>query len=242
MANGERRSMLLRHRFESVEQVKAHLHAADGRSLLFFRDPSLQLAAGAPVMLELSFAASEQTRVVRANLVARSEGQGSWLATANTRFAREVHDRGLVQRRGRRLGADLPLRLIRRAGGSEHMVTLLDLSISGAHIGGGLPGSLVAGSELELRLACTMLGQPPDLGRATVAWVEDGEAGLAFDRAQSSCRVSVGRLFQSLQKEWEAARTVDHLPGCCAGKGAIEPPLPRLRADGKNDLARAKTG
>ena len=95
---------------------------------------------------------------------------------------------------------------------------------------------------MELRLACTDFGQPPDLGHATVAWVEEGEAGLAFDRAQSSCRISVGRLFQSLQKDWESARIVDHLPGCCAGKGVLEPPLPRLRVDGKNDQSRAKTG
>jgi len=241
MTNGDPRSTMLRQRFESVEQLKAHLHVAEGRSLLFFRDPTLNLAAGAAVLLELVFANSEQTRVVRANLVARSEAQGWWLATGNTRFAREVRERGLAPRRGRRLGADLPLR-IRRPDGSEHLVTLLDLSIAGAHIGGGLPRSLAPGSELDLRLSCNELGQAPELGRAKVVWIEEGEAGLMFDRASPSCRVSVGRLFQTLQKQWEAAGTVDHLAGCCAGGGLLEPALPRLRADGKDDLSRARTG
>jgi hypothetical protein len=241
MTNGDRRSVMLRQRFESIEQLKAHLHVADGRSLLFFRDPGLNLAAGALVLVELVFANSEQTRVVRANLVARSEAQGSWLATGNARFAREVRESGLVPRRGRRLGADLPLR-IRRLDGSEHLVTLLDLSISGAHIGGGLPRSLARQSEMDLRLACNELGQTPELGRAKVVWIEEGEAGLTFDRTNSSCRVSVGRLFQTLQKQWEAARSVDHLAACCADRGLLEPVLPRLRADGKDDVSRGRTG
>jgi PilZ domain-containing protein len=241
MAREDRRSTLLRHRFESVEQLKAHLHTVDGRTLLFFRDPTLGLGAGASVLLELTFAMSEQTRVVRASLVARSEGQGFWLAMANGHFARDVNDRGLVPRRTRRLGADRPLR-IRRADGSEHLVTLLDLSIAGARIGGGLPRTIAPGSELDLRLASPELGLIPELGRATVVWTDEGEAGLTFDRALSTCRVSVGRMFQALQKEWEKARTVDHLSGCCASGGLIEPPVPRLRADGKNDVARAMTG
>jgi hypothetical protein len=240
MTNGDRRSAMLRQRFETIEQFKAHLHVAEGRSLLFFRDPTLNLAAGAAVLVEMVFANSEQTRVVRANLVARSEAQGSWLATGNARFAREVRDRGLAPRRGRRLGADLPLR-IRRPDGSEHLVTLLDLSIAGARIGGGLPHSLAPGSELDLRLSCNELGQTPELGHAKVVWFEEGEAGLMFDRASSSCRVSVGRLFQTLQKQWERARTVDHLAGCCAEGGLLEPALPRLRADGKDDMSRART-
>jgi hypothetical protein len=241
MANGERRSTLLRLRFESVEQLKAHLHVVQGRSLVFFRDAGLQIPAGGAVMLELAFTNSEQTRAVRATHVARSEGQGSWLATATGHFAREVHDRGIVPRRGRRLGADLPLR-IRRQNGSEHLVTLLDLSIAGGRIGGGLPTSVVRGSSLDLRLLSPTVGQPPDLGQATAAWVEDGEAGLVFDRARSACRVSVGRLFQGLQKEWETARTIDHHPGCCVGQGVLDPPLPRLRVDGKDDASRAKAG
>jgi hypothetical protein len=242
MAKDDRRSStLLRHRFSSVEQLKAHLHAVDGRSVLFFRDPTLMIAPGAPVLLEILFAQSEQTRVVRSTLVARTEGQGSWLAMPNTRFARDVQDRGLVQRRWRRVGTDRPMRA-RWPDGSEQMVTLLDLSIAGARIGGGLSRGLEPGCEVDLRLASAEVGLSPDLGRATVVWSQDGEAGLQFDRASTTCRVSVGRLFQLLQQQWEKSRSVDHVHGCCAGGALLEPPLPRLRVDGKNDAARAKTG
>src|SRR5260370_33103323 len=75
MTNGDRRSAMLRQRFEAVEQLKAHLDVAEGRSLLFFRAPTLNPAAGAAVLVELVFANREQTRVVRATLVARSEAQ-----------------------------------------------------------------------------------------------------------------------------------------------------------------------
>ncbi|HEX9576923.1 MAG TPA: PilZ domain-containing protein [Myxococcales bacterium] len=241
MANDDRRSLLLRHRFDSGDQLKTHLHVVEGLSLLFFRDPALNLAAGAAVLLEVILASSEQARVVRASLVARVEGQGSWLAIPNSKFAREVHDRGFIERRGRRLGADRPVK-VRCADGSDRLVTLLDLSIAGARLGGGLPRSIAPGDQLELRLLSTEVGQPPELGRASVVWAEDGEAGLLFDRAQSTCRVSVGRLFQTLQKQWEQARTIDHPAGCCAGKGLFDPPVPRVRTDGKNDASRAKQG
>jgi hypothetical protein len=239
MANGDRRT-LLRHRFDSAEQLKAHLHVAEGRGLLFFRDPALELAAGATVLLELTFATSEQTRVLRASMVVRTD-QGSWLVIPDMRFVREVHDRGLIARRNRRLGADLPVR-IRRRNGQEYLLALLDLSIGGARLGRGLPNSLEPGTDVEVTLACPGVGQTAALGQGKVSWVEDGEAGLLFDRASSACRVSVGRLFQSLQKEWENARTIDHLRGCCTGGALQEPPVPRLRADGKDDTSRPKVG
>ena len=55
----------------------------------------------------LVFDDTEQTRVVRASVLARAEGQGLWLTILNTRFAREVRERGIVARKGRRVGADL---------------------------------------------------------------------------------------------------------------------------------------
>lgn len=240
MTNAGHRNALLRHRFDSVAQLKAHLHVVDGRSLLFFRDPGLDLVPGATVRLEMTLANSEQTRVVRASLVSRAEGMGLWLAMPDSRFARDVHDRGLLPRRGRRLEADRPVR-IRGAGGAESLVTLFDLSMAGARIGGGLPKSLAVGNELEIRCAFLEVGQPSELGRATVVWVEEGEAGVQFDRANPACRLSVGKLFQSLQKEWEKARTIDHLAQCCVNGALLDPPLPRLRTDGKDDTARAKT-
>jgi hypothetical protein len=239
LTNANVRTAMLRHRFESVVQLKAHLRLVEGRSLLFFRDPTLELAAGAVVRLEMTLTSSEQTRIVRANLIARAEGLGLWLGMPDTRFARHLQDQGLLPRRGRRLEADRPVRL-RRADGSEYLVTLLDLSMAGARVGGGLPRALAKGNELEVRCAFLEVGQPAELGRATVTWVEAGEAGLQFDRANPACRVSVGKLFQSLLKEWEKARTIDHLPQCCVSGALLDPPLPRLRFDGKDDASRSK--
>lgn len=232
MANDRR--ALLRQRFDSVDQLRAHLHLSDGRVLLLHRDPALQLAGGSQVLLEISFAASEQSRVVRANVLARTDGQGSWLVVADGRSLREVREGRLAERRGCRLGADLPLR-IRRSGGDEYLVTLIDLSVGGARIGGGLPGALAPDSTLEVHLACPGLGQPAGLGSAAVKWVDGGEAGLLFDRSRADCRVAVNRLFQSIQQEWQKVRHLHHPPGCCVRGAILDPPPPRLHRDGKED-------
>ena len=240
MTNVPERTLLLRQRFDSVDQLKAHLHAVEGRGILFFRDPALQ-PASAGTLLEVTFANSEQTRVVRASTLSRAEGQGMWLSIPDMRFVREVHDRGLVPRKGRRLGADMALR-IRRVDGLEHLVSLVDVSVCGARIAGGLPRSVVPRADIELTLAAPGLGQQARLGLASVAWVDGGEAGLVFDRSQPDSRVAIARLFQSLADSWARARTVDHLAGCCRGGLLQEPPMPRLRSDGKDDASRAKVG
>jgi hypothetical protein len=241
LTNATARSAMLRHRFDSLVQLKAHLRLVEGRSLLFFRDPTLELSAGAPVRLEMTLTSSEQTRIVRAHLIARAEALGLWLGIPDLRFARDLQNQGLIPRRGRRLEADRPVRL-RHPDGSEYLVTLLDLSMAGARVGGGLPRTLAKGTELEVRCAFLEVGQPADLGRAAVTWVEAGEAGLQFDRASPASRISVGKLFQSLLNEWEKARTIDHLPQCCVNGALLDPPLPRLRFDGKDDASRSKIG
>jgi len=42
------KAALLRLRFPSLAQLRAHLHVEDNATLLFFRDPALDLAAGVP--------------------------------------------------------------------------------------------------------------------------------------------------------------------------------------------------
>src|SRR5438874_7524046 len=175
-----KKTVVLRHRFDDVEQLRRHLHEVDGGTLLFFRDPRLALPDGANALVELAFESSEQTRVLRASVLARAEGQGVWLAVPNTRFAREVRERGLQTRKGRRLGADESIRL-KRADGLEYMVRLFDISIGGARIGGGLPAQLVVGSAVALTLPPSESGRAPEITRGKIAWTEDGEAGVMFD-------------------------------------------------------------
>lgn len=229
---------MLRYRFACVEQLRAHAHVVDGAALIFFRDADLQLASGTPALLEIAFDSSEETRVLRTSVLARAEGTGLWLAMANARFLREVHERGLVPRKGRRLGADRFLR-VKRAGGSEHFVSLLDLSLAGARIGGGVPSTLARGDVIEVKLASTEPGESTELGTARVVWTEDGEAGLEFDRKKETCRAAVAKLFRALETTWRTARDTRHLEVCCKNGALLEPPVPRVRVDGKRDARKA---
>ena len=111
-----KKPVLLRHRFDSVDQIRKHLHVVEGTMLLFFRAPALALAVGAPVLLELCLENSEQTRVLRGSVLARAEEQGLWLQFPNTRLARDVETRGIVPRRGRRIGSDRLVKLRRATG------------------------------------------------------------------------------------------------------------------------------
>jgi hypothetical protein len=233
-----KKTILLRHRFDDLEQLRRHLHEADGTTLLFFRDPLLRVTTGMNALVEIAFQSSEQTRMLRASVLARNEGQGVWLVVPNTRFAREVREQGLVPRKGRRLGCDEYIRL-RRGEGLEHMVRLFDISIGGARIGGGLPPQLTPGTVVALTLPALESGRAPEITRGKIVWAEDGEAGVMFDRDVSSSRVAAGRFFRSLEEPWAKAREIRHLPTCCQNGQVTDPPLPRVRNDNKES---AKAG
>jgi hypothetical protein len=230
--DSKKQPVLLRHRLDDAEQLRKHLHEVDGSTLLFFRDPNLWITAGTAVLVELAFESSEQTRTLRATVLARAERQGLWLAAPNTRFARDVRERGLSTRKGRRLATDEMVRLKRLPGG-EYLVRLLDISMGGARIGGGLPAQLAAGNQVQLVLPAPESGRAPEVARGKIAWVEDGEAGVMFDRDVESSRVAAGRLFRSMEHPWARAREIRHLPTCCKGE-LLDPPVPRVRVDGKD--------
>jgi len=233
------KAALLRLRFPSLVQLRAHLHVEDNATLLFFRDPALNLVPGNTALIEMVFDTSEETRVVRTTVLTRAEAAGLWLAMPNARFARQVKERGLLSRRGRRLGADRFIRL-RLEGGSEYMVNLVDVSLAGARIGGGVPASMAAGERIDVRLASAEPGEIPEVGRARAVWVEGGEAGLEFDRTQPACRSAMAKLFQGTEARWRSAREVRHPETCCRGGVLLEPPVPRVRVDGKRPVVAAK--
>ncbi|HYV67147.1 MAG TPA: PilZ domain-containing protein [Myxococcales bacterium] len=225
---------MLRHRYDDVEQLRRHLHVVDGATLIFYRDPKLNVTTGATVLIEIAFESSDQTRALRTSVLARAEGQGLWLAIPNTRFHKDMLERGIPARIGRRLATDEMVRL-KRMGGSEHLVRLLDLSMGGARIGGGLPASLTPGSAVALTISPPEAGRAPEVTRGRIVWVEDGEAGVKFDRDVESSRVAAGRLFRSLEQPWAQAREIRHLATCCRnGEKVLDPPVPRVRIDGKN--------
>ena len=227
------KAILLRHRYDNLEQLRRHLHVVDGATLIFFRDPKLSVTTGATVLIEIAFESSDQTRALRASVLARAEGQGLWLAIPNTRFHKDMIERGIPARIGRRLATDEMVRL-KRLGGSEHLVRLLDLSMGGARIGGGLPASLTKGAAIALTMTPPETGRAPEVTRGRIVWVEDGEAGVMFDRDMESSRVAAGRLFRSLEQPWAQAREIRHLATCCRTGEVLDPPVPRIRSDGKN--------
>src|SRR5262249_15791235 len=48
------KAILLRHRYDDVEQLRRHLHVVDGATLIFYRDPKLNVTTGATVLIEIA--------------------------------------------------------------------------------------------------------------------------------------------------------------------------------------------
>jgi len=114
------------------------------------------------------------------------------------------------------------------------------MSLCGARIGGGLPPQLSPGDQVGLRLASPEAGDPADVRRARVAWVEAGEAGVVFERSDPASRSAVAKLFGTAESRWRSAREVRHPDSCCRGGALMEPPVPRVRIDGKQAVIAAK--
>jgi hypothetical protein len=108
---------------------------------------------------------------------------------------------------------------------------MLDVSQGGARVGGGLPPGLAKDQEVEVVLTSPEPGEQPELGKAKVVWVDEGEAGLAFDRSAPATRIALAKLYQSVEAPWKQAVEVLHLRDCCGKAGLREPPVPRLRVD-----------
>jgi hypothetical protein len=224
---------LLRQRFASMAQFRAHLVTTEGTVLLFFRDADLPVPIGSEALVEVAFDDSEDTRVVRALAFARAEGQGIWLAMPAARFAREVREGQLKERKGRRLGTDRVARL-KRQSGSEFLVMLADVSLAGVRITGGLPKSLVANDTVELQLSAPQSGEPHDPIVGRVAWRDDTDAGVEVDRARPGSRAAITKLFQSLEQRWRSAREVRHLDLCCRDGKLLDPTPPRVRVEDRD--------
>jgi PilZ domain len=228
-----KRAVLLRHRFDTAEQIANHLHHVEGSTLFFFRAPNLDVPVGATVLMELCLDPSDQTRLLRGSVLARAEEQGLWLQFPSTTTARELEQKMFAPRKSRRVGTDRFVRL-RCSRAREYLTALFDVSQGGARVGGGLPPGLAVGNEVDVVLAAPEHGEPPDLGRAKVVWVHEGEAGIVFDRTMPSTRVAITKFFHSIEAPWKQAIEARHLHDCCAKSGVLDPPVPRLR--GKNEI------
>jgi hypothetical protein len=229
-----KKTILLKHRFDNVEQIAKHLHVVEGTTLFFFRAPSLDVAVGTPVLLELCIDMSDQTRLLRGSVLARAEEQGWWLQFPSTKVAKELEAKIVAVRKSRRIGTDRLVRL-RHSRTTEYLSMLLDVSQGGARIG-GLPPGLAVGHEVEVVLTAPERGEPAELGKAKVVWVGEGEAGIVFDRTLPAARIAITKFFHSVEAPWKQAFEARHLHDCCGKAGVREPPVPRLRGKDEIDL------
>jgi hypothetical protein len=207
-----RSQILLRYRFAARAQASRHYHVRQTSGLVFFPGLDKRARIGATAMLELIFDDSDQTRMITGE-VAALVSNGMWLRSPDLALGRELEGM-MSQRKHRRLGANLFLEL--RRGGKRTLVTLRDLSLGGAALGNVI--GLAAGETLSARLLSPVTGVPADLGTMTVMSLEDGKAGVRFDRADAQARLAVGRLYAALDEAWEKAQSLVHDPGCCVEK------------------------
>jgi hypothetical protein len=226
-----RRELLLRHRFETLAQVREHLHVQEGRSLFYFRHTGLEAEGGDRALLEIS--TSEQQMLLRGTVVSR-DVSGFWLDFPDGRLAKRLADGGLAQRRQRRVPMDLMVEIRSR---TSRVGRILDVSMGGARLGGAQ--GLVAGQEVELRLLSPLPEVPSSLGRAEVLRAGAGEAAVRFVRSDLSTRVAATKLLDAAQKAWARSVELPHAPGCCGKSGILfEPPTPRLRSSGGGVVPR----
>lgn len=214
----------LRYKSEGLAQARAHVRYVAGRTFFFFRDPRLMLAPGAPVCLEWTFASGAPHRILHGRAHETESGVGVWLELADARSLRELEPL-IFTRSAHRLGTDLPVWVL-RLGRAVAAARMLDLSLDGARIGG--LESVSHGESLELRLLFPDGPGFRDLGSAFVAWTDNGEAGIKFDRLDSFCRIEVARLVGEVEDLWAKAPCSVHLRSCCGPQGLIEPALPHL--------------
>jgi len=212
----------LRYRFDDLDQARAHVVRVAERAFFFFRHPSLLLQPASAVQMEWTFQNAEPARMLHGTAIENVERCGVWMELLDTRALRELRSIHNV-RRHRRMATDLPVQIVRE----RHVEAgrLFDVSAGGARIAGAT--GLLRGDHVDLRLASS--DDPAffhELGKAYVAWAEDGEMGVQFDRLDSSSRTAVIRLVRAVAASWASALESRHPAWCCREDGPVEVPLP----------------
>jgi PilZ domain-containing protein len=211
----------LRFRFRNLQQARAHVHEVEGRSLLFVRDEKLRFLPEASVCVAFTFEEGEVTRMMHGRVVGTVEGTGTWLELADTRPLRELTATEAI-RRSVRLGCDAPVEV--RSERRNACGRMLDLSSGGARLSG--VSGFVPGDHVELRLLSSDRLTFHDLSYAQVIWVQGGEMGVRFDRADAIGRQAVARLLVDTGELWDQAWEGLHPAYCCGEDGVVEPTPP----------------
>lgn len=213
--------MLIRYRFDTLEQLAKHLHVMPTATWLFVSEPRIAAARVRTVLVELSVRETRQQTVVRGEPVAPplEAPPGVWLELSEhhlPRLARSLSP--FMARRDPRVSGHQPLKL-RGHLGEQLIAELLDVGAGGLRVRS--PRELLAGDTYLVRL----MDAPPsgaDLGPAQVVRSRGGEAGLRFAAPGT---VQVMRYIGSLRGAWLRAPDLQHHPHCCAEGGPRAPPL-----------------
>jgi hypothetical protein len=217
----ERGTMLVRCRFDTLEQLAQHLHVMPSATLLFLPEPRIANARVRTVLVELSVRETRQQTVVRGEPAgqAHENPPGAWLELSEHHLPRLARPPGpLMARRDQRVSGDQLLKL-RGQFGEQVIARLLDVGAGGLCV--RAPRELMTGDIYLVRL----LDVPPsraDLGPAQVVRARGAEAGLRFVAPGS---VQVIRYIGSLRETWLRATDLQHHPRCC--KDGV-PPAPSV--------------
>jgi hypothetical protein len=217
---------LMRYRFDTAAQTRRHLHSMEGRQILFFPDPFLDVRHSQHVLLELAFADSVQTLAVRGAVHSLETGtlRGAWMELHAMRLVDVVQIACETPRRlDPRLPVDLMVR-VERPGLPASVARLADVSASGARVvsaGGRWSG----GEEI---LISELAGGSPLRGKVVRA--REGEIGLQFVLADATTLRNAVRLVEAARQRWREARETRHpvACGCMRGGALFEPLLPRV--------------
>ena len=209
----------LRYEIDTPRKLREHLHLVDGAGYFFF--PDVTAARETPVVLEISFTATDLSALLRGKVWARPAQNGVWLELEHA--AQCLAKAESAPRRGVRIASN-QLVLAEGAGHPALLCRLRDVSADGARLAASpeFLGQTDARVSITLPEAGPAGAQLQAFGR--LAWAGEGEVGVEWNRGDLASRAAVRRLMESAQEEWESARTASHQRNCrCMGRvGAPE--------------------
>ena len=233
----QRAATLIKYRFQAFEQMRNHLHIAEGHTLFFIREQPMKatLGGGQRVVVEFGFGNSEQMSTVRGAVMARVEGEGgqtgAWIEFPDAKLARKI-DQGaqaIAARRQRRLGCDMMVEI--KVGRMPYLARMIDVAMSGVRVTGA--AGVEQGADCEMRIMGAEPPVPGVLGRAKVVRAEPGgDLGITFVRSDVIARVASSKLYAAVQEAWARAPEILHSAQCCSEGHVIEPPLPHIKTRG----------
>src|SRR5262249_3879853 len=119
--------------------MQSHLHVVEGRTLFFYRDPRMaSFTSAIRVVVEFSFADSEQVTTLRGSVLSRVEGEGgqtgAWIEFPDAKLVRRIDQgmKALSGRHQRRMGCDIMVEI--KADRVQHLGRMIDVAMNGARV------------------------------------------------------------------------------------------------------------